>query len=925
MRLLHCRLRNVRIHAELSVAFGPGLTLVGGPNEAGKSTLVEALHRTLFLKASASGEPVQALRSRLHAGHPEVEIGFEAGSERWTLVKRFSGASGTISLSPATGVQLSGPAAEERLAQLLGFRESLGSKQAQSVLPSRWAHLWVLQGRSGDDLLDRGGESYELPVLLSQLERGGGAALQSAHDQAVVARIDAELDATFTGKRGDLRRNSELWNARQALEQAQHWVRLAADRLAEYNAANEELVALDGRLDQLQGIEIPALKARQDLLRALALQASERKPLALELQTLEAVQKELAELDGSIATRSEHLQTTRRSQAAAEAAITAQVTELSALQANREALGQQRQALERRDQLLQKLITRARCRADRDRAAGALAAIEAQAAALAALERRHQDLPIANAAQVQRLRELEAAQREAGIRQQALATGVQLVRADQPVWLDGEPLQPGEERQLGAVVELRVGEGVALRISPGGGQPLADCRAAMAEATARLAKGYAFLGVESVAEAEAQARQRESIEHQLATLRAADRRPERAALQRQLDDSLATLGAIDAELNGLEAGTPGETPDELPGLDQARTQLRQTLAALNIAVQAADQQLRCAGAELTAARDSAASQAQTAAALEAELRGKRERQRVLLEGHGDPRSVATTLEGLRLGWERCSAATEVLERQLGPSPDRPIDAQLKDLGEQIQRLEQDCQELISRRGAARQRCDTISENDPHAALEQGQAVLESAEGAHATLQARSEAIQLLKKLFNEAQADLSTRYSEPLARAISDYLQPLLDGGQTCRLQYDQATGFSGLQLRRGREFYRFDELSGGMREQLGLALRLSMADVLKEAHGGCLPLLFDDAFAHSDPERIAVIEAMLRTAVARGLQVIVFTCDPLAYRRLGGDIVRLEAVRTAGSDQTQLCGTSPKQAEGGEATPLPGDLSQGA
>ncbi|MCP9771169.1 AAA family ATPase [Synechococcus sp. Tobar12-5m-g] len=894
MRLIHCRLRNVRVHAELSVTFGPGITLVGGPNETGKSTLVEALHRALFLKATASGEPVQALRSRLHAGHPEVEIGFEAGGERWTVLKRFSGASGTISLSPAGGVQLSGPAAEERLAQLLGFSESLGSKQAQSVLPSRWAHLWVMQGRSGDDLLGRGGASYELPVLLSLLERGGGAALQSALDQAVVARIDAELETTFTGKRGDLRRNSELWNARQTLEQAQRQRLLAADRLADYDAANEELVELAERLERLQTIELPALKSRQDLLRALALQASERKPLSLELQALEAAQKELCELNGAIASGSERLQATLRSQAAAEATITAAATELAAQQANREALESQRQVLERRDQQLQRLITRARCRTDRDRAAAALAEIEAQAAALAELERRHQDLPIANAAHVQRLRELEAAQREAGIRQQALATGVELVRADQPVWLDGEPLQPGEERQLGAVVELRVGAGVAVRISPGGGEALADCRAALAEATARLAKGYAFLGVESVAEAEAQARRREAIEQQLLALRATDRRQERLALGRQLDDCVATLSAIEAELAMVEASEPGEGLDDPQALDPLRSQLRQNLAGLNIAVLAADQQLRSAGAELTIARDSAARQAQAVAALEAELRGKGERQRVLREAHGDPQFLATSLEGLHQRWQRCSAAVEALERQLAPLSDGPIDAQLQDLAEQIQRLELDCQGLISRRGAARQRCDTISSDDPHAALEHGEAVLELAKAAHDALQSRSEAIQLLKQLFNEAQSDLSTRYSEPLAGAISDYLQPLLGGGQSCRMHYDRANGFCGLQLRRGREFYGFGELSGGMKEQLGLALRLSMADVLKAAHGGCLPLLFDDAFTHSDSERIRVIEDMVRTAVARGLQVILFTCNPRAYGWLGAETVQLEAVQTA-------------------------------
>ena len=72
------------------------------------------------------------------------------------------------------------------------------------------------------------------------------------------------------------------------------------------------------------------------------------------------------------------------------------------------------------------------------------------------------------------------------------------------------------------------------------------------------------------------------------------------------------------------------------------------------------------------------------------------------------------------------------------------------------------------------------------------------------------------------------------------------------------------------------------MREQLTAALRLSMADVLKEANDGCLPLVFDDAFANSDPARIDSIKKMLNTAVDRGLQVILLTCDPMAYGSFG-------------------------------------------
>ena len=78
------------------------------------------------------------------------------------------------------------------------------------------------------------------------------------------------------------------------------------------------------------------------------------------------------------------------------------------------------------------------------------------------------------------------------------------------------------------------------------------------------------------------------------------------------------------------------------------------------------------------------------------------------------------------------------------------------------------------------------------------------------------------------------------------------------------------------------------MREQLAAALRLSMADVLKEAHNGCLPLVFDDAFTNSDPERIDLVKRMLSTAVDRGLQVILLTCDPAAYGSFAEQVVEL-------------------------------------
>ena len=134
-------------------------------------------------------------------------------------------------------------------------------------------------------------------------------------------------------------------------------------------------------------------------------------------------------------------------------------------------------------------------------------------------------------------------------------------------------------------------------------------------------------------------------------------------------------------------------------------------------------------------------------------------------------------------------------------------------------------------------------------------------------------------MFISAQEELSIRYTEPLAKSISSYLEPLLLDKPEVKLEYNQINGFSGLKLLRGNEFYDFDSLSGGMKEQLSAALRLSIADVLKEEHNGSLPLVFDDAFTNSDPSRIPNIKKMLRIGSEKGLQIILLTCDPTLYQ----------------------------------------------
>jgi hypothetical protein len=185
-------------------------------------------------------------------------------------------------------------------------------------------------------------------------------------------------------------------------------------------------------------------------------------------------------------------------------------------------------------------------------------------------------------------------------------------------------------------------------------------------------------------------------------------------------------------------------------------------------------------------------------------------------------------------------------------------------------------------------------DDPEAALALALSQAESAREHLAAVRLKANAIQLLHQLFLDEQRALSERFTRPLADKISEYLQCLFGTGTRANVALVE-NSFSGLQLVRpmhGGGALQFDTLSGGAREQVAAAMRLAMAEVLAADHDGCLPVVFDDAFAYSDPDRVQTLQRMLDLAAARGLQVIVLTCTPSDYSALGAQAISLRAPR---------------------------------
>jgi len=72
--------------------------------------------------------------------------------------------------------------------------------------------------------------------------------------------------------------------------------------------------------------------------------------------------------------------------------------------------------------------------------------------------------------------------------------------------------------------------------------------------------------------------------------------------------------------------------------------------------------------------------------------------------------------------------------------------------------------------------------------------------------------------------------------------------------------------------------LSGGEKEQLHLAVRLALAELI--ASGERQLVVLDDILTATDTPRLARIHTILEEAAGR-LQVLVLTCHPERYRAL--------------------------------------------
>lgn len=871
MKLKRLRIENFkRFRAPLDLGdFADGLNLFVAPNEAGKSTVAEAIRAAFFERYKSKS--VSGLRPWSDSSAtPSVEIEFELGGKTVRLSKAFLGKK-RCQLS-IDGRNLDGTEAEDHLGELLGFSfaGSGGTSPKHMGIPGL---LWIKQGTSHELTQAVGFASDQLRNALG--DSLGELAATDGDD--VIKAVEIERNKILTpateAPRGAyaeaLKRRSELEEELEVLRAEIEAYRTAVDRLATLRrdhgrdgeaqpwlALREQLSQAQTKLDDAMGLA--DRRAAQELLLKQAttqvvavrqqLQLMERDEEALTLReaNLETAQDKLIKAQGLLqAWEPRHSEAALASKKARERLVAAR--QVAAWQAQEKSVVD----LMTRVQALQRSQSQAQLKQEE------LTQLQTEALSLA--------MPSID---LKRLREGTDHLRTAQAKLDAVSTALEFeLQPGAKVRVAGTEMN-GDER---LTVVTRTGidiEGVGhITVLPGGEdlQSLIGDRDRQRDELAVLLQS---LGVANLAAAEARERlhAQRVAEAKAATSVLAAHAPKGlaaleadvAALSIKLTDAKQTLEALALAVGVETASVPVSQADS--DESSARTALDDASAQLNeakLAVSEANALVSAAQDELAAART----------ILNDPLRA-------------DKKAAASHALTDALAHET-TARTDVdaLAEQL-----RTLNVSI--LQQDVERFERSAKQLEAAHGLRAgeiNRLEAELEAKGALGLEEvaadKQRELDQVGRRCAELERRAKALSHLWKLLTEKRSALARRLRAPLQRHLNHYLQ-ILFPGSSIEVSEDLSPGRITRIGTNGAETGEFEELSVGAREQMGVVARLAYADLLREAAKPTL-LILDDALVHTDKDRLDQMKRVLYDAASRH-QILVFSCHPQAWQDLG-------------------------------------------
>ena len=873
-----------------------GLNLVVGPNEFGKSTLLDGLRAVLFERYSSRARPIVALQNDRSSAAPVVELVFEVNGAEYKLTKRFV-KSAYAQLRCSDGTILESDAAEDKLRNLLGFAEA-GIRGANSETLGMWGVLWVQQGQSfgSPDLPDSA-----LASLSAGLESEVGVVLGGRRARELPLVIERSLGELVTAARRQPRgeykasldqvaENEQLLSEQQQRQRAMgetlEQLELAETRLKRLDDANQDRIdqaELAQARDQLGHVirrESQLEAARSELqnrqgqldqaLRAQSERASRRSELADAREQVRQDCERLAELkqhESETSTPLENLgQTVEKAQA------TVEETERS------EAKWRFTLDLITRLEELGDLLQR-----QRDVAAAQQRLDDAQ--------RRARQIQVTDES-LQRIRQAATTADQANAQLSVATTRISFdIPSDRLAGIEaaGAPLtNPPTTIDAVEPVAIFIPERGRILVDPA----IADRDQLLhAEKTARTALRAALeqAGAQSLAEAEILRDQRRDLEAAAVLARLELKRLE------PLGGALTLQSRIDDLRHWQESLPPEWQTAELPeqehaqaALQRAQTQLQSAREDERVA-RAAMEERRSAVAE----RNAAVLKLQSAVDYQIDMVQRRQ-ERLCNDAEtmpDDQLAAAAAAAAQAVTVQRQIVSTLEAEWSEGAKPQ--LEARITRLESKIKLSANSRTDLRTDIARLRERIEFHDSAGIGEAIERTQNELEQAKRQCNRLKGEIDVLDLLAKTLRAAESEAKERYLSPVLNRVRPYLQMLFANAE---ISMDEDLNITGMSRGSGYE-ERFDHLSMGTQEQIAVLVRLAFAEMLVE-QGAPAAVILDDALVFSDDQRMQLMFDILSHAAQR-VQIVVFTCREQLFEGLGAHQLQLasadrESLRSA-------------------------------
>ena len=873
MRILRLSLENWRGVDSRDVTFSDGVTVIEGPNEIGKSTIIEAI-RLLFSELDSSKkQAVKSIKPVDQDVGSTIEAEISSGNYQFVYSKTFNKSNKTsLNILAPAKKQLTGREAHEQAEQILG----------STVDMALWEALLVDQGEKVAlaNIRDSAG-------LAKALDEAAGSSSSGGEDTGLYAAVQAEFESYFTLKTGKPKFSSEedaFAKTQTTFEEAKRAVLEVEEDSQAHDRCAAEVRRLRSKLPELKVIldehekqwnAIKSLKEKLDakkkeLVSAEAMQAAatdaeaDRQTLVEEIRVTEKRQQDTAENQEPLRLKADKLKgrsekaqlviaDLKKKRVAAKEVLDLAQTDERHLR-NLEALADEKNRLEQLENISKKMKS----------ALKIVGSIKINDSALERFREAERNLDIARG------------------KRDAVATTVSVTaEKDLDFDFDGDTVSlrnaDVETRRVASELRIRLPGIATVQLSPS--KSVADVQEDVTGAQAVFNELQNRFGVSDLKEAVAANERRVTAQREVDRLKERESGILKGASQEEIEQSVTSyqsdcdsyaenrqsseelpISATDASSRVLEA------KDLLGSCENALEAAREKADSLQTEYAQVDGELRIAQQEL--------------AGVEAALNEKRERltkarsteaDKVLTERAKQARSAVKTL----------AEATSAIQTNFGESSPAAIGELPSNARDVYDRANVNLRQEEQKLAVLADRLQQAQADGRFEAMEAAEGELEHRDDALKSTRRRAAAVQLLWNTLNEYRAAARQAYVMPLKEAIERLGKIVFGAG----FEVEVGDDWSLISRTLSEKTLPFDDLSVGAKEQLGILTRLAAAQIVSKQGG--VPLIIDDALGFSDPSRLEKMGAAI-AAAGRQCQIVILTCTPGRFMHVGNaEVVR--------------------------------------